>query len=323
MRIRVSFGGISLLLLAILVPLSNRMWAQDAGQSMATPEQIALELKQIEDATARHETNLEVGKLWCLLAIDYEREGDAARAEDSYARSLKLLRDENPGQYSYGVALDALGSLYGKTGRLAEAEEVETKAAAIFEKQGELVTEAAVRGHIALDMLSEKRYGEAEREASVALDGLMGHKDEVKEWVSALVVRAYARCLTQRCGDGLTDARQAMEMVRSLLAPDSSQAVAAWMVLGYALWKTKDDAAAGDAMREGLRIVMEKKDLPPAMLVSDRVGAMRQYALFLRGTHHKAEAQQMEREMAQLQGAQGTVCQSCTVSVAGLSNAFR
>jgi hypothetical protein len=95
------------------------------------------------------------------------------------------------------------------------------------------------------------------------------------------------------------------------------------VALGYVLWKTGDDAGGGEAMREGLRILSEKKDMPQPVFDYARIGVMTQYAQLLNATHRKEEARQVESEMALLSDGKVRACNGCTVNVVALSNTLR
>jgi tetratricopeptide (TPR) repeat protein len=324
MRMSRFFSRFGLPALALLLVCGVRAWTQDDVRPPATPERIAAELKRIESAASWHATTDQLGRVWALLAADYQDLGDLRRAEDGYDHALKLLRGSASAERSYAITLDALGSLYLETGRNVEAENCRRKALAIFEKLGDQRNASALHSHLALTLLREDKYKEAEKEASETLEGMQGQKDvEPGRVVSVLFTRVYARCHEHRCKEGLADARQAMEIVRTELRPDTLEAVAAWVALGYALWKTGDNAGGGESMREGLRILSEKKDMPQPVFAYARLGLLTQYAQFLNATHRKEEARQVESEMALLSDGQVRSCNGCTVNVVALSNTLR
>jgi tetratricopeptide (TPR) repeat protein len=227
-------------------------------------------------------------------------------------------------QRSYASALDGLGALYLETGRLAESENCRRKALTVLEVEGDSIGVSTLHGHLGINLSREGRYKDAEREASEALAGMLGRRDaNAGEVVSALITRAYARCIEHHCADGLADARQAVEMIRAIFPADSLEAAGALLALGYALWKTGDDEGGGDAMRKSLRILREKTDVPQAALAGSRLDALREYGLYLHETHRKDEWRQVETEIAQIQSAQPHMCLGCTVSAVGLANGSR
>jgi hypothetical protein len=74
----------------------------------------------------------------------------------------------------------------------------------------------------------------------------------------------------------------------------------------------------GRAMGEALRIARGLTGLPQPVLVNAQLGVMRQYDAFLKATHRKPEAEQMEAEMGRLESRQLAGCNGCTVSVTAL-----
>ena len=83
-------------------------------------------------------------------------------------------------------------------------------------------------------------------------------------------------------------------------------------------WKTGDLAGADEKMRKALQILSEANDLPYPVAEGARIKVLNQYQRFLNETHRKAEARQVQDEMARLSRAQTPACRNCTVSVEGL-----
>lgn len=324
MRNGVFFSRFRLSALVLFLICGEQAWTQDDTRPPATPERIAAELKKIESAANWHATHDDLGRLWSLLASDYQDEGDVQRAEEAYGRAVKLLGGSSSAPRSYAITLDGLGSLYLESGRAKEAEGLRRKALALFEALGDETKTAELHGHLATNLIWEARYKDAEKEATEAIAGLRGKEDaSASEEVSALLTRAFARCLQHRCKDGLTDAQEAMEIVRRQLRPDSLETISALVTLGYALWNSGNATEGGEAFRAALRIVEGKRDLPQPILTNARIGVLRQYAAYLHATHYKQEALQAENEIAQLKGEVRQSCNGCTVSVVGLSSGLR
>lgn len=288
-----------------------------------TPERIARDLRTIESAAGSHATGDELGKLWEQLASDYLHEMDFYQAEEAYNRALKLLRGSGTATVDYAMALDGLGSIYLVTGRLAESENCRRKAIAIFEAQGDRKTVDRLHRYLAGILLEERKYKEAENEASKATEGMLGQvRPDATDLVYAFIARGYARCYQRRCKEGLSDAEQAVDIVRAFVPPNSLAASVSWRTLGYMEWKTGDVAGAEEKMRRALQILSEKSELPYPLLVRARIVALRQYQQFLNETHRKAEARQLGDEIARLTREQTPLCSNCTVNVEGLSNAM-
>lgn len=323
MRAGLLFRGMSLLAVPLFLLCGPRAWTQMNERPHATPERIAAELKQIETASAKA-TGDQLGIRWALLGFDYQDVGDVQRAEEAYGRALKLLGGSSSAPRSYAIALDGLASLYIETGRAAESETCLRKAIAVLERIGDQTTASIFYGRLGQSLLGQHKYKAAEPEFSMAVKGVEGAESvHPRVLVSFILGQAYSKCFQHRCAEGLADAKRGMEIVGRVLPSDSIEAVMAWMTLGYMLWKTGDFAGGGESMRVGLRVLSEKKDMTPATHALTRSGALSEYAQYLKATHRKAEAKQVEREIASLRSVQERSCNGCTVNVVGLSNALR
>ena len=287
-------------------------------------ERIAGELRAIESAAAYHATDDELGKLWERLGSDYQYEMDFPRAEAAYNHALKLLRGSVAARGDYATALDGLGALYLLMGQTTESENCRRKALAIFDEEGDHKNVDMLHGDLAVILLEEGKYKDAEKEASKAIEGMLGQaKPDATDLISTLIARGYARCLQHRCKEGLSDAEQAVDIIRALVRPNSLAVAGSLRALGYMEWKTGDVAGADEKMRRALQILNETSDLPYPVLVSARIVALNQYQQFLNETHRKAEARQVVDEIARLSRAQTPACRNCTVNVEGLRNALR
>lgn len=324
MKVWMLFRRLSLLAIPSLLVFAHRGWPQDQARPHATQERIAAELKEIEIAAKSKTDADQLGKRWVLLGYDYQDIGDAQQAESAYGRALKLLGESPSSLRSYAIALDGLASLYLETGRGAESENCLRKAVAVLERIGDQATAAIFHGRLGQNLLAGHKYKEAESELAVSLKELAKEeKAYARELVSVMLAAAYAKCFQHRCTEGLTDANRGMEIAGRMLPSDSMETVAARMTRGYLLWKAGDAAGGGESMREALRILEQKSDVTPATYAFVRSGALAQYAHYLYATHRKAEAKEVEKEIASLKGAQGHSCNGCTVNVAALSSSLR
>ncbi len=318
------FKELCVFIVLLILVNGARSWTQESIRPPATPERIAAELKEIESALNAKAPGDQIGRRWALLGADYHAIGDLQRAEEAYGRALKLLRLSPTAARSYAITLDALASLYLDIGRSKESEICRRTGIAILEGIGDQKNALILRGRLGESLLMQHKYKESEKELSEALSGLQGEEStHAREVVSILLTRAYARCLQHRCADGLADAKRGMEIVGTALPSDSIEAVVALMAMGYALWKTGDTAGGGESMREGLRKLNEKKDITPSTQALARSAALAAYAQYLNETHRRAEAKQVESEIASLKSAPGRSCNGCTVDAMGLSNALR
>lgn len=318
-RIEVSVFGLALT--ASLLLCLERGGAQTDMVSSINSARIDGQLRAIENAVGRRATNDELGKLWEQLASDYLDEMDVPQAEEAYGRALKLLHGSVASRSSYAAALDGLGALYLLTEQTAASENCRRKALAIFNDEGDRQNANRVHADLAVSLLKEGKYKEAEEEASKAIEGMLGQAEaNLNDLNSALLTRGYARCSQRRCKEGLPDTEQAIDNLRAFAKPNSLMAASSWDALGYMQWKTGDLLRADETMRKALQILSEANDLRNPAVVAARIKVMNQYQQFLKQTHRKVEARQMQAEMARLSIAQTPVCKNCTVNIEGLRN---
>jgi len=312
----------TLVLMLLLPSLVQPAWPQ-AGtqQTTALKDSIAIELKWIEDAPHRHVTDIQLGRLWAHLAFDYQDEGEVQLSEEAYSHALSLLQTDPSARGDYATALDSLGSLYLETGRTKESENCKRKALAVRETLGDQLGAAQIRTQLAVVLVNQHKLKEAEQEALAALQVVRVQQNpNPSDIAAALVPLSYARCLQNRCQEGLADASQAVDIVRiATLQPGTAWLVgAAWLTLGFAQWKTGDDADAENSMRESLRILRSQSGLPNGVFL----WAMVQYSDYLKAMHRKTEAHQLGDEIARLTNEQTRACKNCTVDIHALSNAM-
>lgn len=317
---RIATNKIALPLTVSFLLCTRLSLAQAETRPMAISERAESELRAIQSAVARHATEDELGKLWGQLASDYLNELEMPQAEQAYDHALNLLSKSVAARHDYALALDGLGTLYGQIGRMAESENCHRKALAIFDAEGDLTYSLALHANLAVLMQNEGRSKDAEKEASIAIEGMLGQaRSDASDLTSAFIARGYARCRQRRCKEGLSDADQAVDIVRAYLPPNSLLAASSWSALGYMQWKTGDRAGAEEKMRRALQILSDKSDLPYPVLVAARIRTLGQYQQFLNETRRKQEAQQIGDERARLKREQAPVCKNCTVNVKGLS----
>ena len=274
---------------------------------------------KIDTAASWHATNEQLGVLWQHLADDYAAEFDMQRSEDAFMHSMKLLRT-SPTQALYAGALSDVASLYLVNDRLKEAESYGNKALAIYEGIGDRRGAVVVRVGLAIALLHEKRFAEAEEVSAKALKGLEEQEaPERGNLVAGLLANSYAKCFQNRCDEGLVAARQAMGVADAKFARDSSEKISSLLAVGFEEWKTGATADGDKAMREALELVHQKTNMPYPMLVDAQLKVLTSYANFLKATHQKTMAKQMENEITRLKDEETPVCKNCTVNVMSLA----
>jgi tetratricopeptide (TPR) repeat protein len=300
--------------------LAEVAWTQAAMQpDQILRDRIAANRAKIDTAASWHATDEQLGVLWRHLADDYAEELDTQRSEDAFMHSVKLLRT-SPTQGLYAGTLDDLAALYLETVRLKEAENYGNKALAIYEGIGDQRGAAQARLGLAIVFLHGKRYAEAEEVSAKTLKSFEGEGVlDRGTLVAGLITNSYAKCFQNRCEEGLVAARQAMGIVDAEFAKDSMGRVTTLMVVGFEEWKTGALADGEKAMREAMELLRQKKNMPYAALVDAQLSVLKTYADFLKATHQKTMAKQMEGEITRLKDEQTPVCKSCTVNVMSLA----
>ena len=289
-----------------------------AQGSQAWGERIDTLQGMIKNAETHHAGAAELGDLWLQLANRYQDLLQFAQAEDAFQRSLRLLREAGT-QSEYADALDGMGSLDLAVGRLSEAKDWNKKALAIYESLGDRNRAGKMHETIALAELFDHRAKEAETDSAAGLAELrLAAQPDAGEVVAAHLTHSYAMCFQKRCAAALDEARQAMTLAQSKFPDESLEVVSSLSALGFGEWKTGAVAESDRSMVEALRLARGLSGLPEGIVTGAQFGVMRQYATFLKETHRRPEAAQMEAEMERLESAHPAGCSGCTVSVASL-----
>ncbi len=282
-------------------------------------DRIANIREKIDTAANWHGTDDELGRLWHQLATDYQDGGDLQRSEEAFTHSLKLLRN-SPLQNHYAAALDDLASFYLANGRAKEAESCQNKALAIYEGLGDEFGVSRVHVNKAIGLLQEHRYAESEDQSTKALTNLQKQKmANPYDVVASLITNSYAKCFQNRCDEGLALANQALVVTRTAFANDSLERVAAMLAVGFEQWKNGNEAVGEQMMREALNVVRQKKNIPHAQLVGAQLRVLNSYRNYLKETHQKLQARQIENEISRLKDEQTPFCKDCTVNAMALS----
>lgn len=310
----------SLFCVLALLMFAKTVWTQTTARAdQIVRDQISATRQRIDSAANRHATDGELGVLWRQLGNEYEDEFDIQRAEEAYARSLKLLH--NPSDRGrYATTLDDLGSLYLASERWKESESCRSKALAIYEGLGDEAGMA--RGHVglAIAFVHEHKFAESEAEAAKALKSLQEQKEPDREdLVAGLIVSSYAKCFQDRCNEGLVAAGRAMDLASAWFRKDSLEVISALMAMGFEEWKAGDEAAGEKAMRDALELVGRSTNLPHAVVVDTQLKILAGYAKSLKAAHQKVKAKEMENEIARLKQDQTPFCKDCTVNAVALS----
>jgi tetratricopeptide (TPR) repeat protein len=281
-------------------------------------ERVETLLGQIKSSEAQHAGAAELGELWLRLADRYQSEQQFTPAEDAYVRALRLLRGSGA-QAGYADALDGMASLELAMGRLDKAKDSGKQALTAYAALGDRKHAGYVHETIAMALLYGRHGREAEVESAAGLAGLEASPaPDVSGLVSARLAHSYALCLQKKCAAALEDVDRAMEVAQMAFPEESLVMVTVWSARGFEQRKMGEVEESERSMREAVRLARGLTGVPQALLVRVQLGVMRRYETFLKESHRKQEAAQMEAEMGRLEAAHPAGCSGCTVSVAAL-----
>ena len=307
-------------LLAVLL-FAGTLWTQTISpRDVVLRDRIAAGREKIDTAAKWHATNDQLGATWLQLAYDYQDQLEVQMSEEAYTHALQLLRD-TAARKNYAAALHGLGQLYVSTHRVKEAENCQRKALKVFEEIGDEPGMARAGVALSVALLNEFRYAESEVESSKALEKMKQMPDADKgETLAALISRSYAMCFQERCSEGLAEARRAAAQAHSDFANDSLEVFTALLAVGFEQWRTGDAVGGENAMRDALELIRGNKSMPHAMLIDAQLSVLRRYSVFLRSTHQKLRAKEVESEIARLKTDQTSPCANCTVNAVALAS---
>jgi tetratricopeptide (TPR) repeat protein len=287
------------------------------ASTMPLPERITQELGLIHAAEQQHLPDVQLGYLWARLASDYREKADFSRSEDAYNRSLRLLKTTPEAKADYATLLDKLGYLYLIYGHKEEAESCMKKSLAIRQELGNVTNTGLSHEHLAEVALARHKFKDAERAASEAYQMLAAARaSDTTGLAAVLVTLTYARCLQNKCAEGLQNAEQALSIVRAAYHPNSLQVGHTLMALGFAKWKLGENQDAEKEMLQGIQIIRTLNALGDP----NTRYALIEYRDYLKAMHRSLDVKQIEEQLAT---STHRPCASCSVSVSSLSNAMR
>jgi tetratricopeptide (TPR) repeat protein len=168
-----------------------------------------------------------MGALWLALANSYDDQFDSGPAEDAFVHALRLLRGSGA-KAQYADALDGMGTLYLRAGRLHDAEEFLKKSAEMYVLAPDSRKEAGVHLRYAVALLEDRRFTDAEMQSTSALRAFEADDNtDATDMISAHLTRSYAMCAQRRYSYALQDVDRAMTLARSRLPANSLDMMAA------------------------------------------------------------------------------------------------
>ena len=269
-------------------------------------------------ATERHAGPEELGNLWRALAIYYQNELDVDKAEDAYIHAIRLLRDTQL-TAQYADSLHRVAQVYVMESRLKEAQRDLALALAIFARIGDTRSAASVRETVAVALMRDHKFKEAEIEASrvVAMLESIDHPI-VSELENAYATRARAVAGQGRPEDALRDAAHAHALAIQNSGANSINSMVTLLVQGEVQMQAGLESEGEQSITEALKLERSRTDLPRVTSSTLEASMLETAAISLRKAHRNQDAKALEEQMRQAQSAARAGCGGCTVSVSSL-----
>jgi len=300
------------------------------GASSSTLSQVSVGFPskpELVSAIARFEasaTEAEVSHATAERRADlYEQLGelyqDAAmylKAEDAFTRAVTLLRT-GP-QDKLAAAKEQLGLLDVQMGKIKEAEKQQMESLHLRERLGDHAGTALSWRDLAAVYSAEHNYKKSVEYAQRAMDAI-GNDATVAPAarIEILEIRGFASCGAGDCAEAIPFLQRAVALAKASYGADSLPVALNTYVLGYVCWHGGDLEGAARWMGEGTSRMKAELGWGHPMYI----GAMRQYAGFLRerGRVEEAEvAEQVVRHADTVVDARSLTGMAGAIQTAGL-----
>ena len=271
-------------------------YAFQAAGATQLSKKISQLTRKIREAERNGTDGLLVGRMWERLAEDYEDAGQYEKAESAYNQALKLFGVSPRMARDYAGALESLAGLKLILNNYDAAESCRAQALSVMEETGDKVGIARTKALLAEVYLSERKYKNARQIGTEAYNEMVSLKDSDDRIVGTLVSLTFASAESGQPGEALERGRKAEARALSTLPADCELIGEAHMALGYAEWKAGMLEGPDEEMREGIRVL--KRWTTPGH--SYMVWALSLYSTYLKATHRKLEAKQVDEEGRQI-----------------------
>jgi tetratricopeptide (TPR) repeat protein len=273
--------------------------------------------KQIKIEEAAHASTEQQATLWIALADAYEEAADLESAEDAFAHAIRLLRG-TAAQDLYTNALDGIAAIYFATGRANTAERCLRQAVELEHTAGDSTAETIMRKDLAVALIAERKYAEAEEQASEALRLLEAQADpNVGETILVYLTHSRVLCEMRRCEEALQDVDRAEALAVSKIGPNAVDIITITAIRGMEQFRSGAVEQGEQTVQEALRLLDDRTDIPASFQIGLRVRLLGEYSQLLGSAHRKRERKKVEEEIARAK-AQQPGCNGCTVSAASL-----
>ncbi len=269
--------------------------------------------KVMLDTEIRHTEAIAAGPLaqngaaWLKLALLYQdaaRYGDAAHAFEKAVRLLKA-KDRD----LYAEALDHMGTMYVERGKFGKAEPLEKKALEIREDAKDEVAIGTSYMHLALLAYGRHDLTAADADAGMAVSLLVPKRPRDRsaeatpeEKMSALVDLSLIQCARGDCAGAIPELNRALGIAHGNYAANSVPVGFLDFLLGHTYWKSGDSRQAPALMKRGIDEMEQELGWGHPTFIA----ALKQYRSVLAQTGSNAEAEQVGRQIAQLEATTGS-----------------
>lgn len=298
---------------------STTIDGQARQQQSAMPSlQISELQKQIKTAEIAHASAPQLATLWIALAGAYEEVVDHDSAENAFAHAIRLLRGSDAAQGLYANALDGIATVYFATGRADTAERCLRQAVKLEQAAGDSTAEITTRRDLAVALIKERKYEEAQKQASEALHLLEAQADlNVGETILVYLTRSRATCGMRRCEEALRDVDRAEALAVSNIGADPIEFITIPALRGIEQFRSGALGQADRTFQQALRLLDSRVDIPAQFQIHLREALLEEYSHLLGSAHRKQEKKKVDEEIARTK-AQQPGCYRCTVSAASL-----
>lgn len=273
--------------------------------------------KQIKIEQAAHASAQQLATLWIALADAYEEVVDHEAAENGFAHAIRLSRGIGALDL-YAKALDGIATVYFATGRADTAERCLRQAVELEHTAGDSAAETITRRDLAVALIKERKYAEADKQASEALHLLEAQADpDVNETIVVYLTRSRATCGMRRCEEALQDVDRAEALAVSKVGTDSIFIITIPALRGMEQFRSGAVEQGDQTVQQALRLLDRRTDIPAPFQIHLREALLEEYSQLLGSAHRKREKKNVDEEIARTK-AQQTGCHGCTVSAPSL-----
>lgn len=306
------------LTMATLTSLAFSTIVNGQAQQIYSPSlQIAEIQKQIKNAEAAHASTQQLAALWIALAGTYKEVVDLESAENAFSHAIRLLRDSGaPGLYAN--ALDGIATVYFATGRPDAAERYLRRAVELAHNAGDFNDETIARRDLAVALIKDRKYAEAEKQASEALRLLEAQADlNVREIVVVYLTRNRATCGMRRCEEAMQDIDRAEAIAVSNIGTDPIDIITIPALRGIEQFRCGEVEQGERTLQMALSLIDSRIDIPAQIQIHLRKALLEEYSQLLGSAHRKKEKKRVDEEIGRINQMQSR-CNRCTVSAASL-----